>query len=65
MSFDKTTYTVEEQQGAVDVTLNLDKLVPFADYTVDLEINDGTTCELYSVNVCIKRFSDIMRYCYM
>ena len=47
VSFDKTSYTVEEKQGAVDVTLNLDKPIPFTDYTVNLTINDDTTSELY------------------
>ena len=47
MSFHETTYTAEEKEGAVTVTLNLNNTVPFDDYSVELEITDGTTCELY------------------
>ena len=42
-SFIQPAYTVEEAQGAVDVTLNLSKPVPFTDHSLRLEITDGTT----------------------
>ena len=51
MSFNENAYTVHENEGAVDVTLNLDRQVPYDDYSFTLAIVDGTTSELCSVNV--------------
>ena len=53
VSFIEPAYTIEERQRAVDVTLNLNRLVPFTDHSLTLEISDGTTSKSCSVNACV------------
>ena len=54
--FIEPAYTIEERHRALDVTLNLSRLVPFTDHSLTLEINDGTTSKLCSVNACVSGY---------